>query len=33
MTAYQPERWHDLVVATAGAAVLNAWILLVEIHR
>jgi hypothetical protein len=54
MTAYRPEQWHDLFVATAGAAaatggglywlvaglvmgfagaVLNAWILLVEIHR
>jgi hypothetical protein len=46
MTAYQPEQWHDLFVAMAGAAaaltglifgfvgaVVNAWILLVEIHR
>jgi hypothetical protein len=66
MTAYRPEQWHDLFVATAGAgtlpmvaagisliaagggglywlvagfvlgfagAVLNAWILLVEMHR
>jgi hypothetical protein len=44
MTAYQPERWHEMFVAMAGAAaaltglifvgsVVNAWILLVEIHR
>jgi hypothetical protein len=43
MTAYQPEEWHDMFVAMAGAAALtglifvavsiNAWILLVEIHR
>jgi hypothetical protein len=29
MTAYQPDHWHDLFVATAGAAAA----LLVEIHR
>ncbi len=44
MTAYQPEQWHDMFVAIAGAAAaltglifvavsINAWILLVEIHR
>ncbi len=34
MTAYQPEQWHDLFVARPGRrAVLNAWIMLVEIHR
>jgi hypothetical protein len=45
MTAYQPEQWHDMFVAMAGAAAaltglifvavsINlAWILLVEIHR
>jgi hypothetical protein len=32
MTVYQPEQWHDMFVAGA-AAVVNAWILLVEIHR
>jgi hypothetical protein len=31
MTAYRPGQWHDMFVAMA--AVLNAWILLVEIHR
>ena len=45
MTAYQPEQWHDMFVAMAGpsppaltglifvAVSINAWILLVEIHR
>jgi hypothetical protein len=32
MTAYQPERWHDMSVAVVGSVV-NAWILLAEIHR
>jgi hypothetical protein len=35
LTAYDPAEWSDLFVATAGAvgAVINAWVLLVEILR